>query len=665
VTDAREENGRLIILGGGIAALTTAFYASEESHRRVFPNGIHVYEKEDHLGGKGASRRADSPHVRARIEEHGLHVWFGFYDNAFALLAKCHTYLEEQVAKKNYKRWSSSLRDVADGFRPCSRVAVMDYDGSRWLPWAADFPEDPTVHPWDARRSGERLGSVEDLAGRALRLVESLLYALAGRPAASGRPHPTLLDASLLPVPVQLPKADFLTRDAEVMLAAARESRTGLEQLSRLLALLAGTAKEVRYRLDEPVRSHSGLRRTWYVVDLLLAAVRGLIDEGIVLTGNFEPIDRYDLRAWLILHGASEESVSSGVLKALVYDLAFAYAEGKPEQPSCSAATGVYGLLRLLLTYRGAIMWKMNAGMGEVVFAPIYEALLRRGVKFHFGHEVEQISLARRNGRALAKQIVFGPAKGYVAPSKLEHLSVENGPLAGKLPYWRAQEQRRMRTPAPINLGPNDMVVYGLPVGTIAGVIPRAPEPWRICAEKVKTVSTACLQLWLNVPVDRYAPWSTPDVTAGAYAEPFDTWSDMKVLAGEVATRKAKPIRSVAYFTNVAPDGVSEQDLRALVDAFITGELTALWPQFDPNMVVDKYPRLNDDASDRYTLSLPGSMAARLSPQDDSIANVRPVGDWTRTSISAGCIEAAVISGMIAARVLRPDRGLPIFAEDL
>lgn len=252
-----------------------------------------------------------------------------------------------------------------------------------------------------------------------------------------------------------------------------------------------------------------------------------------MLTGNFEPIDRYDLRAWLMLHGASEESVSSGMLKALVYDLAFAYAEGKPEKPSCSAATGAYGLLRLLLTYRGAIMWKMNAGMGEVVFAPIYEALLRRGVKFHFGHEVQHISLARTSGRARAKQITFGPAENYVAPTKLDHLSVENGPLAGKLPYWRAQERRRVRTPAPIDLGPNDMVVYGLPVGTIAGVIPKAPEPWRICAEKVKTVSTAALQLWLNVAVDRYAPWSTPDITAGAYAEPFDTWSDMKLLAGE------------------------------------------------------------------------------------------------------------------------------------
>ena len=33
------------------------------------------------LGGKGASGR--NAEYGERIEEHGLHIWFGFYDNAF------------------------------------------------------------------------------------------------------------------------------------------------------------------------------------------------------------------------------------------------------------------------------------------------------------------------------------------------------------------------------------------------------------------------------------------------------------------------------------------------------------------------------------------------------------------------------------------------------
>jgi hypothetical protein len=80
-------------------------------------------------------------------------------------------------------------------------------------------------------------------------------------------------------------------------------------------------------------------------------------------------------------------------------------------------------------------------------------------------------------------------------------------------------------------------------------------------------------------------------------------------------------------------------------------------------MIVNRYPRYNYDATSRYTLSLPGSMSARLSPNDAEIPNLRPVGDWTDSLINGGCIEAAVISGMRAARDLRPDRSLKIFGE--
>ena len=42
---------------------------------------VTVYQRGWRLGGKGASSRGPN----GRIEEHGLHVWLGFYDNAFRL----------------------------------------------------------------------------------------------------------------------------------------------------------------------------------------------------------------------------------------------------------------------------------------------------------------------------------------------------------------------------------------------------------------------------------------------------------------------------------------------------------------------------------------------------------------------------------------------------
>jgi uncharacterized protein with NAD-binding domain and iron-sulfur cluster len=656
-------DGRLIILGGGIAGLTTAFYASEPDHEKVFPRGIHVYESTDRLGGKGASARHTSKHVRDRIEEHGLHVWFGFYDNAFALLDRCHEYLNKQSEKHHYERWATSLRDVSTGFRPSSRLAVMDHDGSSWVPWVTDFPEDASARPWQVRPAQDSFSSPPELAMRALRLAESFLYSLTGAALSGSRAFTTLLDSSLLPVPIQLPSLSWLTEPLNRLLKPSLVSADGIEPLSHALALVAGAARQIRNLLDEPVRQHNGIRRTWYMVDLLLAAVRGLIDDGVISSGSFESIDELDLRAWLVLHGASQESVGCGLLKAIVYDLAFAYEEGDPTRPSFSAATGVYGLLRLLLTYRGAIMWKMNAGMGEIVFAPIYEALLHRGVIFHFGHEVEKLHLVPDGkDRVRARGISFKPSCIVSEGTKLETLPIETGPLAGNLPYWRDAEPRAEKTtPAPLDIGKHDMIVYGLPVGTIRDVITKPPPRWMECATEVKTVATAAVQLWLNAPVERYAPWATPDLTVGGFTEPFDTWSDMKTLSGEQGVGSGPAPLSVAYFTNVAPDEVEKGALEKRTKTFRVTVLKEQWTQYDDqSMVQDSYVRLNNAATSRYTLSLPGTMKARLSPRDQTICNVRPVGDWTRNIINGGCSEAAVISGMVAASVLRPDRDLTI-----
>ena len=76
------------------------------------------------------------------------------------------------------------------------------------------------------------------------------------------------------------------------------------------------------------------------------------------------------------------------------YDACFAYVDGDPAQPRFSAGVAVHGGLRMWLTYRGAIMWKMNAGMGDTIFAPLYLALQRRGVNFAFFHRVNNLGLS-------------------------------------------------------------------------------------------------------------------------------------------------------------------------------------------------------------------------------------------------------------------------------
>ena len=47
----------------------------------------------------------------------------------------------------------------------------------------------------------------------------------------------------------------------------------------------------------------------------------------------------------------------------------------------------------VLFQYKGAIFWKMTAGMGDVIIAPVYQALRRRGVDFEFFHRLDALHL--------------------------------------------------------------------------------------------------------------------------------------------------------------------------------------------------------------------------------------------------------------------------------
>jgi uncharacterized protein with NAD-binding domain and iron-sulfur cluster len=62
--------------------------------------------------------------------------------------------------------------------------------------------------------------------------------------------------------------------------------------------------------------------------------------------------------------------------------------------------------------------------------------------------------------------------------------------------------------------------------------------------------------------------------------------------------------------------------------------------------------RATVNPSERYVLSLPGTTAFRLRAEETGLANLLHVGDHTFTGVNAGCVEAAVMSGMNAAQHL-------------
>lgn len=71
----------ITVLGGGMNSLSAAFQLTSFSDcKERYP--VTVYQPGWRLGGKHAISRVDrgNPAEFNRIEEHGLHVWFGFYE---------------------------------------------------------------------------------------------------------------------------------------------------------------------------------------------------------------------------------------------------------------------------------------------------------------------------------------------------------------------------------------------------------------------------------------------------------------------------------------------------------------------------------------------------------------------------------------------------------
>ena len=72
-----------------------------------------------------------------------------------------------------------------------------------------------------------------------------------------------------------------------------------------------------RAQLDAIVAQDDQSRRLWTIMDLTLATMRGVLRHSLAThPRGFEVIDDYDCREWLLLNGASRQSVDSGYLRA-------------------------------------------------------------------------------------------------------------------------------------------------------------------------------------------------------------------------------------------------------------------------------------------------------------------------------------------------------------
>src|SRR5262245_3989888 len=111
------------ILGGGMAGLSTAFHLTNADDWKDRYE-ITVYQMGWRLGGKCASGR--NAKKGNRIEEHGLHVLFGWYENTFRLMRRCYSELGRE--------------DFDSAFLPCDTLVAPERIDGKVQPWVVNCP---------------------------------------------------------------------------------------------------------------------------------------------------------------------------------------------------------------------------------------------------------------------------------------------------------------------------------------------------------------------------------------------------------------------------------------------------------------------------------------------------------------------------------------------
>lgn len=666
---------RIVILGGGMAGLTAAWRLSEPGWRERFES-ITVYQRGWRLGGKGASSRGE----HGRIEEHGLHVWIGSYENAFTLIRECYAELDRATTDPSVpiKTWDQA-------FVPANDVGATDRWNDEWQLWLGRFTgNDELPGEPDAPAGGM---DVVHFLQRALQLIldfSDSLRVMGG----------TGLTLSTSAEPPAREKSLDTVRHAAFAALAALADPQPVNDVQ--VGLLTRALDAIRDALDYERRTDH--RLSWILLSLVVAITRGVMADGLITNPQgFRAINDEDYGSWVLRHGAHPEVLEFPVLRAM-YNMVFGYENGQLERPTFAAGVGMLLVGLMFFTYKGAIFWKMTAGMGDIVMAPMYEVLRRRGVEFEFFHRLDALHLDqnRHNVEAITmgRQVWLADGVDHYEPlTRVHDLPV--------FPHRARDEQIQARDGVDeleSHFGPRDdaelrvlrrgvdfdRVILAVSLGMMEVVaqelIADRPE-WRELTTNVRTIATQGLQIWLR-PDHRALGMAAPAITTSGYIPPIDTFSSMpQTLWAEDWPADDRP-QSVGYFCGALDaewpttmDGteyVARCRDRAHVEAvhFLEHRVGVHMPGAVTDdgfawhllaganghrgsaALATQYLSVNIDPSDRYVLSVPGSDKYRLRPDESGYDNMVLAGDWTDSGLNSGCIESAVLSGLQAANAI-------------
>ena len=344
------------------------------------------------------------------------------------------------------------------------------------------------------------------------------------------------------------------------------------------------------------------------------------------------------------------------------------------ERPAFGAGLAVFLTGLVCFGYKGAFFWKMTAGMGDVVIAPVYQALRQRGVDFEFFHRLDALHLD--DSRLAIEAITMGRqvrlADGVDHYEPLTTVRGFRSSPAHRSEQWQTQIDSGVRLAVPGN-------AFGLnarrrDAGTAARRRLRPRRAGRLAGhapDRRQGTDRGSPRLARNDnthPHRRHA--GVPDLAAAgradaglaragrddsAYLRPFETWASMPqtlwaedwpdddrpgtvaYFCGSLETRRgrrpmdpartmrdcetasgtpgSRPVHRSPRWPLLLPNAVTE-------DGFAWHLLSGVNGERGDSALATQHVSVNIDPSDRYVQSVPDPNEYRLRPDESGYDNL-------------------------------------------
>jgi uncharacterized protein with NAD-binding domain and iron-sulfur cluster len=694
---------KIAILGGGLGSMTTALALTDPDINPDWKDKyeITLYQDGWRLGGKGASGRGQY----GRIEEHGLHIWMGFYENSFIAIDKVYQEVQ-QYTDGCFKTWQ-------DAFKPHNFIVLEEKFGDKWTNWEFNFPPNGEL-PGDGKELPTLWAYIKMTIGWMHELFKDSKH-LQFENEKSKHHHNKIIgwlesiwhDIKIVFEAEELVLGEKLILTLTNLVEKLDDDSSKHEEHHHnlMIKMLEELTQWLTHKMDDEFAKHENARHLYLLLDMGATIIKGLLKDKIMFSnGGFDELDKYDLHEWLEMHGASEMNYKvekSTLLKGL-YDLVFAFRNGEINKPSFAAGAALRSIFRIVWTYKGSVFWKMQAGMGDTIFTPMYVVLKNRGVKFKFFHRVTNLELnsdkdlidrIKIEKQVNIKEDEYDPLVRvgeldcwpsepiYDRIKEGDKLKENNIDLESFWTKWENVEKCTLERGKHF-----DSVVFGISIGSIPYLCKElvdANENWQKMIDNVETVKTLAMQLWLK-PDLKELGWMDKSPVIDAFADPFNTWADMSHLKDKEDWPENSKPQNIAYFCGPMLGGIpdkSEKNVQLKENEKIKKAgfdwLEKYSSQYWPTATSKEDPKgldLNDlvdpkattatekynsqfwhaavNPSERYVLSVKGSTEHRLAPDKSGFKNLVLTGDWTRNGFNAGCVEATVMSGLLASNAI-------------